>query len=315
MGGLSQKRNGDIRMRRGCFSFSFESFEKLSKLCQTLFNLNLIELKVIMSEEFYQQAYRIALGIEYDGTHYHGWQRQDGLNTIQSSIEDALSHVAAKPVTVYSAGRTDTGVHAYGQVVHFDTFVKRSVRAWVFGSNSHLPKNICVRWAKFVNPEFHARYSVISRQYRYVIYNNPIRPGILQSSLTWNSRQLNADLMHEAAQYLCGQHDFTSYRAVNCQSKSPEREIEFINVSRRGDLIFIDVKANAFLHHMVRNIVGVLMDIGSAKQKVIWAKDVLDAKDRRLGGVTAPPYGLYLLKVTYPEHFEIPETTTIPVLV
>jgi len=268
-----------------------------------------------MSEEFYPQAYRIALGIEYDGTHFHGWQRQHGLNTIQSSIEEALTKIATQPVSVYSAGRTDTGVHAYGQVIHFDTFVKRSERAWVFGTNSHLPKNICVRWAKVVSPEFHARYSATARQYRYVIYNNPIRPGILQSCLSWNCRYLDEALMHEAAQSLCGRHDFSSYRAANCQSKSPEREIHFIKVTRRGDLIIIDIKANAFLHHMVRNIAGVLMDIGTVKQKVLWAKEVLDARDRCLGGVTAPPYGLYFLKVTYPEHFEIPETTTSPVLV
>lgn len=259
-----------------------------------------------MSHTLAQNYTRIALGIEYDGSQFHGWQRQPGLTSVQETLEKAISTVADCAISITCAGRTDTGVHAYGQVIHFDTPVLRSERAWVYGANSVLPKNICVRWGKEVNPEFHARYSALSRHYRYILYNHSIRPALLRSNFSWHCQPLNAAHMHEAGQLLLGEHDFSAFRAVNCQSKSPMRHLQRLTVRRQGDLIFIDVSANAFLQHMVRNIVGVLIEIGSGKQPIEWASQVLASKDRTEGGVTAPPYGLYLRKVDYPEIFDLP---------
>ena len=256
----------------------------------------------------------IAMGIEYDGSQYHGWQSQPGLHTIQESVEKALSVVADSEIQVHCAGRTDTGVHATNQVIHFETDVERSVRAWVYGLNSNLPKDICVRWVKFVNKDFHARFSALSRRYRYIIYNNAIRPAVFRSSMTWQYRQLNHQLMHQGAEYLIGEHDFTSFRSVECQSNTPMRHVSAISVKRFNDIVVIDVTANAFLHHMVRNIAGVLINVGSGKKSPSWVKEVLDAKDRKLGAETAPPYGLYLVNVTYPQHFELPQYAIGPML-
>lgn len=255
---------------------------------------------------------RIALIVEYDGSQYHGWQEQTGLRTVQSTLEEAISSVANQKIKVICAGRTDTGVHATNQVVHFDADNKRSISAWIYGVNSFLPKDVCVKWGKEIDSEFHARYSATARKYRYIIYNSPIRPSLLRSNVTWQYRQLDSDVMHEAAQALIGEHDFTSYRSVECQSKHPMRNVMEIMVNRDKDLVIIDIKANAFLHHMVRNIAGVLMAIGSGRKQVGWAKEILLSKDRKLGAETAPPYGLYLMGVTYPKKFAILESVSEP---
>ncbi|MCW8410346.1 tRNA pseudouridine(38-40) synthase TruA [Legionella sp. PATHC035] len=248
---------------------------------------------------------RIALVLEYDGSQYHGWQAQTGLHTVQQAVEHALSKVADSPISVVCAGRTDTGVHATNQVIHFDCDKVRSIRAWIHGANSFLPKDICVKWGKELSEEFHARYSATARRYRYVIYNGAIRPAIFRSNVTWQYRQLDHRQMHQAAQVLLGENDFTSFRSVECQSNTPMRNIHKLQVSRMGDLVIIDITANAFLHHMVRNIAGVLIAVGSGKHPVSWVDEVLKAKDRRLGAETAPAYGLYLVQVTYPQEFSI----------
>ncbi|VEB36963.1 tRNA pseudouridine(38-40) synthase TruA [Legionella cherrii] len=248
---------------------------------------------------------RIALVLEYDGSQYHGWQAQTGLHTVQQAVEHALSKVADSPISVVCAGRTDTGVHATNQVIHFDCDKVRSIRAWIHGANSFLPKDICVKWGKELSEEFHARYSATARRYRYVIYNDAIRPALFRSNVTWQYRQLDHRQMHQAAQVLLGENDFTSFRSVECQSNTPMRNIHKLQVSRMGDLVIIDITANAFLHHMVRNIAGVLIAVGSGKHPVSWVDEVLKAKDRRLGAETAPAYGLYLVQVTYPQEFSI----------
>jgi tRNA pseudouridine38-40 synthase len=248
---------------------------------------------------------RMALVLEYDGSRYHGWQAQTGLHTVQQAVENALSKVADSPISVICAGRTDTGVHATNQVIHFDTDKERSIRAWIHGANSFLPKDICVKWGKELPETFHARYSATARRYRYVIYNGAIRPALLRSNITWQYRQLDHRLMHEGAQILLGENDFTSFRSVECQSKTPMRNIHKLQVTRTNDLLVIDITANAFLHHMVRNIAGVLIAVGSGKHPVSWVEEVLKAKDRRLGAETAPSYGLYLVEVTYPQEFAV----------
>jgi len=255
---------------------------------------------------------RIALMVEYDGSQYHGWQSQTGLRTVQHALEQALSRVANHDVLLVCAGRTDTGVHATHQIIHFDTEKERSARSWIFGANAYLPKDVCVKWAREVSPDFHARYSALSRSYRYIIYNTPIRPALMRCNLTWQYQQLNHRLMDEAAQLLLGEQDFTSFRSVECQSKTPMRNIESIQVSRREDCVIIDITANAFLHHMVRNIAGVLMAVGTGRQQVSWVKEVLFAKDRRLGAATAPSYGLYLVGVKYPQEFGILKPSVAP---
>lgn len=255
---------------------------------------------------------RIALMVEYDGSQYHGWQEQTGLHTVQHKLEQALAHVADCEVAVVCAGRTDTGVHATNQIIHFDCQSERSIRSWIHGANSFLPKDICVKWGREMPDEFHARYSALSRRYRYIIYNSPIRPALLRCNVTWQYRQLDHRLMHEASQSLLGEQDFTSFRSVECQSKTPMRNVHSLDVVRDGDFIIIDITANAFLHHMVRNIAGVLIAVGTGRKPVPWVAEVLSAKDRRLGAETAPPYGLYLIGVIYPEEFGVPQTLTGP---
>lgn len=255
---------------------------------------------------------RIALKVEYDGSQYHGWQAQQNLRTVQFHIEEALAKVANHPVEVVCAGRTDTGVHATHQIIHFDTNNHRSIRGWVHGTNTSLPKDVCIRQAYYVSDEFHARYSATARRYRYVIFNSSIRPGLLRSHVSWQYRHLDHVAMHQASQILLGEHDFTSFRSVECQSKSPVREVKFIKVHRTGHFVIIDIIANAFLHHMVRNIAGVLISIGSGKQSIQYVADVLKAKDRRLGAETASPYGLYLVGVSYSEQHMIPQDTVGP---
>ncbi|MCP8466603.1 tRNA pseudouridine(38-40) synthase TruA [Pseudomonas sp. ZM23] len=251
---------------------------------------------------------RIALGVEYKGARYRGWQRQeDGVPSVQAALEKALSKVADGPVSVSCAGRTDAAVHASGQVVHFDTTVERPLKAWMMGGNANLPADISVTWAKVMPAHFHARFSAMARRYRYVIYNDPIRPAHLAEEVTWNHRPLDASRMRAAAASLVGTHDFTSFRAVQCQAKSPVKTVHHLEVIEHGRFIVLDIRANAFLHHMVRNFAGVLMTIGAGERPVEWASEVLAACDRRAGGVTAHPYGLYLVRVEYPEEFELPQ--------
>lgn len=253
------------------------------------------------------QTMRYAACIEYDGAAFHGWQSlKSGLPTIQAAVEAAIGKVANHPISVICAGRTDAGVHGSRQIIHFDTTSVRDDRGWVYGTNTNLPDTIAMRWVKPVSMEFHARFSAQARRYRYIIYNNTIRPAHLSKGVTWNYRLLDVERMREAGRYLVGEHDFTSYRAVQCQAKNPVRTIHHLELNRYGDLIIMDVKANAFLHHMIRNIAGVLMAIGHGKYEPVWAKEVLDARDRRAGGVTAPPWGLYFVDVTYPDEFDLP---------
>ena len=248
---------------------------------------------------------RIVLGIEYDGSAYAGWQWQTDQKTIQSTLELALSKVADQAIRVVCAGRTDTGVHALEQVVHFDTDVRREARAWFMGGNTNLSDDIRILWVQPAIDDFHARYSAIARFYRYVIYNRPVASALLRKQVTWCFEPLDAQLMHQAAQYLIGDHDFSSFRAQGCQSRSPRRMMYFIEVYRDGDRIIMNICANAFVHHMVRNIAGVLIAIGRGKQAVDWTQNLLAVKDRKQAGVTASPYGLYLGGVCYPEHYRI----------
>lgn len=253
-------------------------------------------------------VFRIALGVEYKGSRYRGWQRQEaGVPTVQGMLEKALSQVAAEPVDLMCAGRTDAGVHASGQVVHFDTSVERPLKAWVMGSNANLPGDISVTWAKVMPADFHARFKACARRYRYVIYNDPVRPAHLAEEVTWNHRPLDIARMREAARHLVGTHDFTSFRAVQCQAKSPIKTVHHLELIEHGRFIVIDVRANAFLHHMVRNFAGVLMAIGAGERDPEWVQEALHARDRRASGVTAHPYGLYLVQVEYPPEFELPE--------
>lgn len=246
---------------------------------------------------------RIVCGVEYDGSGYSGWQYQDGTKTVQAVVEEAMSRVADHPIRVVCAGRTDTGVHATGQVIHFDTDAHRERRSWVLGGNVNLPSDVCIRWAVERDEGFHARFSAVARRYRYVIVNRPVRPAIERDHSTWNFRSLDVGRMREAAQFLLGEHDFSSYRAVACQAKSPVRNLYCLELSREQDKITLDLEANGFLHHMVRNIAGVLMTIGAGERDPQWALEVLEHRDRRMGGITAAPDGLYLTQVRYPDRF------------
>lgn len=253
---------------------------------------------------------RIALGIEYNGHAYSGWQAQkDDVETVQETLEAALSSVANEEIRVICAGRTDTGVHGAEQVVHFDTDVERTERSWVYGANTNLPKDVCVLWAAPVSDDFHARFSARRRRYQYVIFNRNVRPTYLAYRTTWEYRPLDASRMQEAASHLIGKHDFNAYRAMACQAKSPIKEILSLKVRRKGQFVLIDIEATAFLHHMVRNIAGVLMEIGAGKREPIWAKEILETRDRTKGGVTAQPYGLYLTGVSYEDEFKLPQVS------
>jgi tRNA pseudouridine38-40 synthase len=249
---------------------------------------------------------RIALGLEYDGTAYNGWQRQRTGDGVQARVEKALTIVANESIAVICAGRTDTGVHASGQVVHFDTNSERGSRGWLLGANSNLPDDVSVNWAYPVDDSFHARFSATSRSYRYHILNRLERSALHRHRAWWVYEPLDAGRMHTAAQALLGQHDFTAYRAAGCQASTPNREITAISVARDGDWITLDVTANAFLQHMVRNITGTLMAIGRGDQPVDWAREVLESGDRKRGGAAAPPHGLTLVGVDYPPEFDLP---------
>lgn len=252
--------------------------------------------------------FRYALGIEYAGAKYHGWQsqREEEVATVQETLEQAISKIACHPVSVVCAGRTDTGVNGCYQVVHFDAQVQRPARAWVMGTNTKLPDDIAVLWAKPVSDRFHARFGAMERRYRYIIYSAEVKPAVLSRGVTWTHKRLSVERMQQAAVHLVGEHDFTSYRAVACQAKSPVKTVKSLDVYQKGQLIVIDICANAFLHHMVRNIAGVLMKIGCGEAEVDWSREVLDARDRRMGGVTAPPWGLYFVDVKYPQEFDLP---------
>jgi tRNA pseudouridine38-40 synthase len=249
---------------------------------------------------------RFAAGLEYDGRQYRGWQFQAGLPTVQDVVQLALSRVADATVDVVCAGRTDAGVHASAQVVHFDTAAVRSERGWRLGANSHLPSDVSVVWLCEVPEQFHARYSALARTYRYYILNRDSRSGLAVGRATWERRPLDAPRMHESAQVLIGEHDFSAFRAIECQAKSPSRRVESIDVVRSGDWLTIAITANAFLHHMVRNLAGLLMSVGSGESPPSRVASVLASRDRKANAATAPPDGLYLAAVRYPAEFGLP---------
>lgn len=259
---------------------------------------------------------RIACRIEYDGSRYSGWQSQPHLsvNTVQETLEQGLCAVASIPVRVQCAGRTDTGVHGFAQVVHFDAPVARSPKAWVLGVNANMPPDVRVHWAIAVPPDFHARFSALARRYRYVIANTPVRPALLGGQVSWQRRPLDELLMHEAGQCLLGENDFSAFRAAACQSSGPMRNVRSLAVSRKGDLVVVDIKANAFLHHMVRNIVGSLMAVGTGREKPPWIAQLLAGRDRTIAAETAPAAGLYLVEVEYPARYELPPVPPGPLL-
>jgi len=249
---------------------------------------------------------RVAAIVEYEGTHFFGWQLQVGARTVQGEVERVFSKIANEPVRVITAGRTDTGVHASCQVIHFDTEVERSNYSWFRGANTLLPDDVALRWIDKVADDFHARFSATGRWYRYVILNRPSRPALLSGRVTHEYRPLDVEAMQHGANFLVGKHDFSSYRTVHCQAKSPVREMRHLSVTRKGDFIYIEAYADAFLHHMVRNLAGVLMTIGTGEREPLWAHEVLEARDRTLGGVTARPDGLYLTRIEYPDQYAIP---------
>lgn len=259
---------------------------------------------------------RIACRVEYDGRHYSGWQAQPHLavKTVQATLERALGTVADAPVRVSCAGRTDAGVHGYGQVVHFDAPAERSAKAWVLGANANLPLDVRVHWALEVPAGFHARFSALARRYRYIIANTPVSPALLGGQVSWQRRPLDHRVMHAAARCLLGERDFSAFRAATCQSSGPMRNVHSLDVSRRGDLVIIDIKANAFLHHMVRNIAGSLMEVGLGRQPPEWIGQLMAGRDRSVAAATAPAAGLYLVEVEYPAQYELPATPHGPLL-
>ena len=255
---------------------------------------------------------RLVLGLEYDGKSFSGWQTQSDRSSVQDNLEVALSGVANHKIKVVSAGRTDAGVHAVGQVVHFDTSAKRELTGWIEGTNSLLKSGISVTWAKVVSQEFHARYSALSRTYTYLILNRLQRPGVLHGKVGWFKKKLSVNHMKEASKHLIGLHDFSSFRAAACQSDSPLRKVSALNIAQCDNLIRIDITANAFLHHMVRNIVGSLVEVGVGKQTPEWIFEILIAKNRDLAGPTFSPDGLFLAKVSYDLKWNIPGSGKIP---
>jgi tRNA pseudouridine38-40 synthase len=249
---------------------------------------------------------RLALGIEYDGTDFLGWQRLSHGATVQGALERALSKVAAQPIEVTCAGRTDAGVHGRCQVVHFDAPVTRELRGWTLGACSNLPESVAVLWVLPVAPDFHARFSARSRRYRYRILNRPVRPALDARYVTWERHPLDASKMHQAAQALLGEHDFSAFRALSCQAAHARRAVLAVRVMREDEQVIVDIEANAFLHHMVRNIVGTLLPIGRGEQPVDWAGQLLAGRDRSLAGPTAPATGLTFLGPRYEAHWGLP---------
>lgn len=249
---------------------------------------------------------RLAMAVEYDGTAYCGWQRLKHSASVQASLEKAMSRVAAAPVSVMCSGRTDSGVHATRQVIHFDPPSPRSEKAWVFGTNANLPRDIAVRWVKPVADDFHARFSALARRYRYVILNRTSPPVLERHNVTWCRDPLDAEAMHRAAQVLVGENDFSTFRAAGCQSTTPWRHLHFIEVNRYGPLVVIDVQGNAFLHHMIRNIAGALMSVGRGAQDEGHIARLLTLRDRTLGDVTAPAHGLHFVDCLFDESWGLP---------
>jgi tRNA pseudouridine38-40 synthase len=249
---------------------------------------------------------RMALGIEYEGSSYHGWQSQPGLPSIQDHLQTALAAVAAHPVQVNAAGRTDAGVHATGQVIHFDTTADRDAWSWVRGGNSHLPANIRILWAQAVPDEFHARFAAIARSYDYWLLNDPVSPGVMEGRVGWFHAPLDEALLQSAADHLLGKHDFTTFRSAECQAKTPVKTLQQAKVSRHGPFLRFQFKADAFLHHMVRNIVGSLIYVGCGRKSESWMAEILAARDRALAAPTFAPDGLYLSCVHYDERYPLP---------
>lgn len=258
---------------------------------------------------------RFALGVEYDGTGFLGWQRlsqpgEPGPPTLQGALEAALSAVAAAPVETVCAGRTDAGVHALCQVVHFDTAAAREPRGWMLGATGRLPPSMAVRWCVPVSDDFHARFGARARRYRYRLLDRPVRPALGRQYLAWSRRRLDAEAMHRAAQALLGENDFSSFRTVHCQAPHARRDLQRIAVRREGEEILVDVQANAFLHHMVRNIVGSLIEVGAGERPEAWIAELLAARDRTLAGPTAPSAGLVFVGPLYPVACGLPAEVT-----
>ncbi|TFV89781.1 tRNA pseudouridine(38-40) synthase TruA [Oxalobacteraceae bacterium OM1] len=259
---------------------------------------------------------RIALGVQYDGAPWRGWQTQPGGGTVQDTLEDALERFTLQKIGTTCAGRTDAGVHALEQVVHFDTGLNRELFSWVRGVNAFLPPSIAVRWAAEVGEPaqdgFHARFGATSRTYHYVLYNHPVRSPLLAGRAGWTFRPLDVEPMQAAARHLIGTHDFSAFRAAECQAKSPVKSMESIAIERRGDLIVFTLRANAFLHHMVRNIVGSLIVVGNGNQKPEWLAELLAGRDRSLAAPTFMPDGLYLAKIAYDPKWQLPQAASSP---
>jgi tRNA pseudouridine38-40 synthase len=251
---------------------------------------------------------RIALGLEYDGAHFSGWQTQPDRSSVQDALEAAIASFSQCEARVVCAGRTDAGVHATGQVVHLDTEVERRDEAWVRGLNRFLPSSVAVRWARQVGPEFHARYAATARSYEYWILNDPVRSPLYERRAGWVFRPLDETAMSEAAARLVGRHDFSSFRSAQCQASSPTRELRRLEVERHGRLLRVQAQANAFLHHMVRNLVGALVTVGAGRRPATWVSEVLEARDRRLAAPTFAACGLYLAQVQYDPSFGLPST-------
>ena len=254
---------------------------------------------------------RYALGIEYDGSPFLGWQRHGNGPTVQAAVETALSFVADHSIEVICAGRTDAGVHAACQVVHFDSGAGRDPRAWVLGSNTRLPGDVRMLWCREMPDEFHARYAARARSYRYRIINRSIPPAMQRQFLSWERQALDAAAMHRAAQALLGEHDFSAFRTAQCQAKHPVRNLHSIAVHREDDQLLVDIRANAFLHHMVRNIVGSLVPVGRGEQPETWPGHLLAGRDRRVAGPTAPAQGLVFLGPAYPPEWNLPAEVTL----
>ncbi|AHY58284.1 tRNA pseudouridine(38-40) synthase TruA [Stenotrophomonas rhizophila] len=256
---------------------------------------------------------RYAMGVEYDGSEFKGWQQlgESGRPSVQASLQQALSSVADAPIKVMCAGRTDAGVHGHCQVVHFDTDVVRNLRGWTLGTTTRLPPAIAVRWCQPVADDFHARFSARARRYRYRLLNRQVRPALNRQSLSWERRPLDAALMHAAAQALLGENDFSAFRSVNCEALHARRELQAISVTRDGEVLEVCVQANAFLHHMVRNIVGSLILVGCGDKPVSWLGELLAGKDRTVAGPTAPPQGLVFVGPLYPDNWQLPAEVTL----
>ena len=250
---------------------------------------------------------RIALGVEYDGSAYSGWQSQPEAPNIQDALQAALGGIAGEPVSVQAAGRTDAGVHALEQVVHFDTNIKRPLTAWVRGANALLPQGIAVLWAHEVPEEFHARFSAQARSYQYILINRPSRLGVHHGKAGWFHAPLDVEAMRAAGELLLGEHDFSAFRSSECQAKTPVKHLQRLDIEPRGDTIFFDLTADAFLHHMVRNIVGCLVYVGKGKHPPQWMREVLEGRDRKYAAPTFMPDGLYLKRIHYDPKWQLPQ--------